>query len=243
MQKSILLILVLMTQTLFAQLEEGMSSVRLEIYNPTGQTLTAIIKKHYPKPDEVSSQFVALAPDDTTVFDFEMIMPERNVAPDLYELKIYEAPNYYYMGYHGNWMCERIEGEYYTCFHSILPEIQIVDSLRFSETEYKFIERNLQPIYDFVEVQAEYIDGIEAFMKGASEVLEGREFSSDVRIYVSFVAEVDSTVSDVKVLKSSHPDFDADVIKYFEGLQFIPGKLKGVAVRSRMTLPVRVNID
>jgi hypothetical protein len=240
--KYIIILLLLITQCLHAQLAEGMSSVRLKIYNPTGQTLTAIIKRYNRTPEEPSSRFVALAPDDTTVFDFEMIMPERNVATDLYELKIYEAPNYYFIQYHSNWNCERIEGEYYSCLHSILPEIQIADSLRFSKTEYEFIERNNMPIYDFVEVQPKYIDGIESFMEGSRAVIQKKKFTTDVKIYVSFVAELDSTVSDIKVLKSSHPDFDADVIKYFEGLQFIPGLRAGVAVRSRMTLPVRVNV-
>lgn len=59
-------------------------------------------------------------------------------------------------------------------------------------------------------------------------------------VFVSFVVEIDGTVSNIKIVKGLHPDCDAEVIRVISEMpKWSPGKQKGKPVRVQFTLPVR----
>lgn len=59
-------------------------------------------------------------------------------------------------------------------------------------------------------------------------------------VIVSFVIEKNGMVSNAKVSRSVHPDFDAEAVRVVESMpKWIPGKLNDEAVRVKYNVPVR----
>ena len=59
------------------------------------------------------------------------------------------------------------------------------------------------------------------------------------RVIVQFVVNKDGSICDAKVVKSAHPQLDAEAIRVISSMpRWIPGKQKGKNVRVRYTLPV-----
>lgn len=59
------------------------------------------------------------------------------------------------------------------------------------------------------------------------------------RVVVQFVVNKDGSICDAKVVKSAHPQLDAEGIRVISSMpRWIPGKQKGKNVRVRYTLPV-----
>lgn len=57
--------------------------------------------------------------------------------------------------------------------------------------------------------------------------------------YVDLVIETDGSVSDVIIIKGFHPELDKEFIRVMMLLpKFIPGKISGIAVRSKLRLPI-----
>ena len=59
------------------------------------------------------------------------------------------------------------------------------------------------------------------------------------RVIVQFVVNKDGSICDAKVVKSAHPQLDAEALRVISSMpRWIPGKQKGKNVRVRYTLPV-----
>jgi TonB family protein len=59
------------------------------------------------------------------------------------------------------------------------------------------------------------------------------------RVIVQFVINKDGSICDAKVLKSAHPQLDAEALRVINTMpRWIPGKMKGKNVRVLYTLPV-----
>lgn len=63
------------------------------------------------------------------------------------------------------------------------------------------------------------------------------------RVIVQFVVNKDGSICDVKVVKSAHPQLDAEALRVISSMpRWIPGKQKGKNVRVRYTLPVHFRL-
>jgi TonB family protein len=63
------------------------------------------------------------------------------------------------------------------------------------------------------------------------------------RVVVQFVVNKDGSICDAKVVKSAHPQLDAEAIRVISSMpRWIPGKQKGKNVRVRYTLPVHFRL-
>ena len=64
------------------------------------------------------------------------------------------------------------------------------------------------------------------------------------RVVCQFNVGKDGTISDIKVVKSIHPLYDAEVIRVISLMpKWIPGEQLGVPVKVRYTLPVTFRLD
>ena len=63
------------------------------------------------------------------------------------------------------------------------------------------------------------------------------------RVIVQFVVNKDGSICDAKVVKSAHPQLDAEALRVISSMpRWIPGKQKGKNVRVRYTLPVHFRL-
>ena len=59
------------------------------------------------------------------------------------------------------------------------------------------------------------------------------------RVFVQFVVNTDSTITDVNVIKSVNPHLDEEAVRVVKAMpKWNPGKQRGEPVRVRFTLPV-----
>ena len=61
-------------------------------------------------------------------------------------------------------------------------------------------------------------------------------------VWVDFMVDEKGHVHDVRVIKSTHPDFENATLTAVSQWQFEPGKRKGIPVRFRMSIPVVFNL-
>ena len=100
-------------------------------------------------------------------------------------------------------------------------------------------------IYDFPDVEPQYVEGVEAMMKFISSnfkiPLEGDDSHIKGRIYVCFVIEKDGSISNAVVLKGLSPKLDAEAIRVIQLMPlWVPGMAKGKNIRCKYTLPISV---
>ena len=74
---------------------------------------------------------------------------------------------------------------------------------------------------------------------------EARESKITGKVIVEFVVEKDGSISsqNIKVLKSPHKSLSKEAIRLIKnGPKWIPGKLKGVPVRTKRMMPITFNL-
>jgi periplasmic protein TonB len=74
---------------------------------------------------------------------------------------------------------------------------------------------------------------------------EARASKTTGKVIVEFVVEKDGSISsqNIKVLKSPHKSLSKEAIRLIKnGPKWIPGKLKGVPVRTKKVLPISFNL-
>lgn len=70
-----------------------------------------------------------------------------------------------------------------------------------------------------------------------------KENGIEGKVVVKFVVEKDGSVGDVKVVRSIHPDLDAEAVRVCKALTgFSPGMQNGQAVRVWYTLPIKFKL-
>ena len=220
--------------------EDLRSSITLSIYNPTSVPLTLIIRARQPSNGLLGQRFHQLAPLDTTLIKEPISLAENHVPQDEYVLSIFEAPDYYQISDHYYWSCSRIKDEAYECLH-IIESYIIIDSIKFDSAAYVKAEQRVSPIYqDFeVEEMAEAEIGDYDLMLMAADSIGLTADSSNVNIYVQLVVEIDGTVSDVEILKTSDDSYSEKTEAFFMRQKFVPGIRRGILVRSKVVLPIR----
>ena len=98
-------------------------------------------------------------------------------------------------------------------------------------------------VFDKVEVMPEYPGGMTAMIdfmiQNVKYPKEAEKQKLEGRTLVSFIVEKDGSLSEIEVLKSSHPLLDNEALRVVgEMPKWKPGQQKGKPVRVRFVLPV-----
>lgn len=122
-------------------------------------------------------------------------------------------------------------------------EIEIV------EEKPQVIEQKVEAeIFTVVEEQPAYPGGDEARTKYLMESIkypeEAKELGIQGRVFVTFVVEVDGSITDVRVLRGIGGGCDEEAVRVVRGMpKWIPGKQRGVPVRVQFNLPIKFTLQ
>jgi protein TonB len=103
-------------------------------------------------------------------------------------------------------------------------------------------------IFTVVEEQPQYPGGEAALMKYLQENIkypeEAKELGIQGRVFVTFVVEVDGSITDVKVLRGIGGGCDQEAVRVVKSMsKWIPGKQRGVPVRVQFNLPIKFTLQ
>jgi protein TonB len=103
-------------------------------------------------------------------------------------------------------------------------------------------------IFTVVEEQPAYPGGEDARMKYLQDNIkypeEAKELGIQGRVYVTFVVEVDGSITDVRVLRGIGGGCDEEAIRVVQAMpKWVPGKQRGVPVRVQFNLPIKFTLQ
>jgi protein TonB len=103
-------------------------------------------------------------------------------------------------------------------------------------------------VEDYPDVEAEFLGGYEAWKKYLLKELKYPEISLEMGqqgiVYISFVIEIDGTVSDVKILKGVSFDIDREAKRVIRNSpKWTPGRISKSNVRTRLSIPINFIIE
>lgn len=121
--------------------------------------------------------------------------------------------------------------------------------IEIKEEKPQVIEQKVEAeIFTVVEEQPGYPGGEEARMKYLKESIrypeEAKELGIQGRVFVTFVVEVDGSITDVRVLRGIGGGCDEEAVRVVRGMpKWVPGKQRGVPVRVQFNLPIRFTLQ
>jgi TonB family protein len=103
-------------------------------------------------------------------------------------------------------------------------------------------------VYDVVEQMPQYPGGtgklFEYLAKNVRYPKEAENICAQGRVIATFVVEKDGSVSNAKVVKSIHPDLDAEALRVINGMpNWNPGMQNGEPVRVKYTVPITFRLQ
>lgn len=103
-------------------------------------------------------------------------------------------------------------------------------------------------IVDFAEMMPQYEGGMEAMMKFIQKKIRyprvPRELGIEGTVFVSFVVAGDGSVTDVRIIRSVHPDYDKEAMRVISMLpRWRGGSHNGRPVSVRMVMPIKFNLQ
>lgn len=103
-------------------------------------------------------------------------------------------------------------------------------------------------IFTVVEEQPSYPGGDEARMKFLIDNIkypeEAKELGVQGKVFVTFVVEVDGSITDVRVLRGIGAGCDEEAIRVVKSMpKWVPGKQRGVPVRVQFNLPIKFTLQ
>jgi protein TonB len=113
----------------------------------------------------------------------------------------------------------------------------------------KVIETPVQAeIFTVVEEQPGYPGGDEARIRYLQENIkypeEAKELGIQGKVFVTFVVEVDGSITDVRVLRGIGGGCDEEAIRVVRSMpKWVPGKQRGVPVRVQFNLPIKFTLQ
>ncbi|MCK9422782.1 MAG: energy transducer TonB [Bacteroidales bacterium] len=113
----------------------------------------------------------------------------------------------------------------------------------------KVIETPVQAeIFTVVEEQPGYPGGEEARISFLQSNIkypeEAKELGIQGKVFVTFVVEVDGSITDVRVLRGIGGGCDEEAIRVVKSMpKWIPGKQRGVPVRVQFNLPIKFTLQ
>jgi len=102
-------------------------------------------------------------------------------------------------------------------------------------------------IVDFPDEQAEFPGGVAEFNR---YILSNLHISDSVliegpfsKVYAQFVVELDGSITDIVIVRGAHPLVDKEIKRLLRNMpRWTPGMINGKKVRSRFTVPIRVEL-
>jgi len=125
------------------------------------------------------------------------------------------------------------------------PEEEIV----VEEVKEQVIQQEApKEIFTVVEEQPTYPGGDEARIKFLQENIkypeEAKELGVQGKVFVTFVVEVDGSITDVRVLRGIGAGCDEEAIRVVKSMpKWQPGKQRGQAVRVQFNLPIKFTLQ
>ena len=112
-----------------------------------------------------------------------------------------------------------------------------------AQPAFPFPPRQMEPVVDVPDEQAEFPDGQQALMTWLSQNMkypeEAMKENAQGRVLVGFVVNKDGSIDEVKVLRPVHAALDAEAVRVVKEMpKWKPGKKDGKAVRVSYTLPI-----
>lgn len=103
-------------------------------------------------------------------------------------------------------------------------------------------------IFTVVEEQPAFPGGDEARIKFLQDNIkypeEAKELGVQGKVFVTFVVEVDGSITDVKVLRGIGAGCDEEAIRVVKSMpKWVPGKQRGVPVRVQFNLPIKFTLQ
>ncbi|MBR6974904.1 MAG: TonB family protein [Bacteroidales bacterium] len=111
------------------------------------------------------------------------------------------------------------------------------------QPQFPFPPRQMEPVVEAPDVQAEFEGGQQALMTWLSQNMqypeEAQKDNAQGRVIVSFIVNKDGSIDEVKVMKSIHPALDEEAARVVKSMpKWTPGKKDGKPVRVRYSLPI-----
>lgn len=120
---------------------------------------------------------------------------------------------------------------------------------KFSD-EFKFVDEDVDVIPEIVEipdVDAQYVGGLVERQKRVNSEFQfpTNEFDLEAgTIYVQFVVETDGSITSVEILRGINARLDREAKRVVsEFPKWIPGEYKGKKVRTRVRMPIEIQLD
>ncbi|MEI6455018.1 MAG: energy transducer TonB [bacterium] len=103
-------------------------------------------------------------------------------------------------------------------------------------------------IFTVVEEQPGYPGGEESRIKFLQDNIkypeEAKELGIQGKVFVTFVVEVDGSITDVRVLRGIGGGCDEEAIRVVKAMpKWVPGKQRGVPVRVQFNLPIKFTLQ
>jgi periplasmic protein TonB len=123
------------------------------------------------------------------------------------------------------------------------------EGIQVEEVKEQVIQQEApKEIFTVVEEQPGYPGGDEARIKYLQDNIkypdEAKELGVQGKVFVTFVVEVDGSITDVRVLRGIGAGCDEEAIRVVRNMpRWIPGKQRGVPVRVQFNLPIKFTLQ
>jgi protein TonB len=123
------------------------------------------------------------------------------------------------------------------------------DEVVIVEEAPKVIETPVQAeIFTVVEEQPSYPGGEEGRIKFLQDNIkypeEAKELGIQGKVFVTFVVEIDGSITDVRVLRGIGGGCDEEAMRVVRAMpKWVPGKQRGVPVRVQFNLPIKFTLQ
>jgi TonB family protein len=114
-------------------------------------------------------------------------------------------------------------------------------SIKDTDNEKKTVQEDKNKIYKIAEQMPEFPNGNDSLFSYVSRNLKWPNTHADVqgKVICLFVVNIDGSISDLEIIRSLDPLFDAEAIRVIKTMpKWIPGKHNGKTVRVQYTLPI-----
>jgi len=123
------------------------------------------------------------------------------------------------------------------------------EEIKVEEVKEQVIQQEApKEIFTVVEEQPGYPGGDEARIKYLQENIkypeEAKELGVQGKVFVTFVVEVDGSITDVRVLRGIGAGCDEEAIRVVKSMpRWVPGKQRGQPVRVQFNLPIKFTLQ
>jgi len=114
------------------------------------------------------------------------------------------------------------------------------------ETQPLNFHEDPEKVYPMVEEMPQFPGGDKELINFIVKNLKYPENNADIKgiVICGFIVNRDGSISDIKVLRSLEPSFDAEAIEVIKLLpKWIPGKQNGKIVRTQYALPIKFRVE